>query len=840
MAYRVFVIICIVCAFSKPGSAQSGFDKEADKTSLKGTILSAEKTPIAYATVTLMKQDSSLVNGALTDDKGNFEIAPAAIGNFMLKISGIGINQKVITGINITTKSPKKNIGEVTVSTTSQMMKEVEITAEKPLMEIGIDKKVFNVEKNITTAGGSASDVLQNVPSVSVDVDGNVSLRGKSNVTILIDGKPATLLGGDDASALQSLPAASVEQVEVITNPSAKYDAQGMTGIINIVTKREKKFGLNGSVSLGAGTRDKYNGSLNMNLKNEKWNVFLNSSFRQNRRYNRSTIDRDNKLNNGSSNSYEDNLHIFNGFFNSIGAEYRIDTNNSITLTQNINTMTWGGKGNTTYEVYSDENTRDTRQERYSERGGGPLSLSTNLDYKHKFNKKGRELSLSNTYAKSWTNRDQYYSTSVYNGNDALISGPVEQNAPGEGVNSSNTSQLDYTSPMLTKNGKLDMGLKSQLFWFESHNNPTKDSANTGSVVDKVLLNSYDYTQQILAAYTNWGDKVGKFRYQAGLRLEYAYYEGTTLALNGARYTNKFLNLFPSAYVSYELPHDQSIYLSYTRRTDRPRFWHMLPYLDLSNPQDTTAGNPNLIPEFIHNFEFSYNKIHEKGHILFLSAYYQYTQNLIERYRIVYSDGTSFNQRQNLSAGVTYGMEVTGTAQLVDKIWDMTVNMNFFRNEILGANIDPTLDNSGFGWFAKANTNIKFTKDFSLQINGNYESAKVVAQGTRKQVYWLDVAIRKNLLKNKANLVLNVSDIFNTRKYTTEYEFDRYFQRDYRDRETRIGNISFTYRFGGNDKEGKFFGKRRGRSRQNDAKPDLNKDRDNIRQNDGDGGDGGY
>src|SRR5690606_21978292 len=216
---------------------------------------------------------------------------------------------------------------------------EVVVTSERPLMEMGIDKKVFNVDKNITSTGGSATDVLQNVPSVSVDVDGAVSLRGKSNVTILIDGKPATLLGGDEQTALQSLPASSIDQVEVITNPSAKYDATGMTGIINIITKREKKFGFNGSVTLGAGTRAKYNGSMNMNLKNEKWNVFLNSSYRQNRSYRRNTALRDNQTNDGFSESYEDNLRIFNGFFNSIGAEYKIDTNNSVTLTQNVNLM---------------------------------------------------------------------------------------------------------------------------------------------------------------------------------------------------------------------------------------------------------------------------------------------------------------------------------------------------------------------------------------------------------------------------------------------------------------------------------------------------------------------
>lgn len=793
-----------------------------------------------YTTVTLLNSDSVVVNGGMTDDNGAFEIAAVTPGTYILRVSGIGFDTKNIGGIAVAEDKPELNLGKIEVATASQLLKEVEVSGARPKMEMGIDKKTFNVEQNITSSGGSATDVLQNVPSVSVDVDGAVSLRGKSNVTILIDGKPATLLGGDETTALQSLPASSIDQVEVITNPSSKYDATGMTGIINIITKREKKLGMNGSVTLGAGTRDKYNGSLNLNVKNEKWNVFLNSSYRQNRMYRRNTTTRDNKFNSGSTESYEDNLRMFNGFFNSIGAEYKIDTNNSITLTQNINKMYWGGKGSSEFDVYTNETDVLSRQFRQNKSGGGPLSSSTSLDYKKKFNKKDRELTANTTFVKSWNEREQEYNSFTYNGAGQLITGPTFQTAPGNSLNTSLNAQVDYVSPMLTKNGKFEAGLKSQMFWLESDNTPTIiDSPGAPQRVDSILLNGYDYTQNVYAAYTNWGDKIGKFRYQAGLRLEYATYEGTTTQVQGKRYSNDFLNLFPSAFVSYELPKEQSVYLSYTRRTHRPRFHELLPYVDLSNPQDTSVGNPGIRPEFIHNVELSYNKMHEKGHNFIASTYYQYTQNLIERYQVLYGDGTSFSQRRNLNAGLTYGLELTGQVQLYKKIWDATISTNFFYNEILGANVDPALNNSGFGWFAKLNTSIKLPADFSLQVNGNYEGPKVVAQGFRQEVYWLDVALRKNFWKGKANLVLNVSDIFNTRKYTTDFDFGQYLQTNYGDRETRIGNITFTYRFGSTDAKA-FSGKRRGgKGKSTDPTPDLNKDRDNIKDKDDDGGGGG-
>lgn len=803
---------------------------------LTGTLVDAQNKPVSYATVTLLRADSSVVNGGLTGDDGSFTIEPTGTGSFMIRISGIGIQTRTIGGISITADAPDKNLGRVKASVTAQALQEVEITGEKAMMEMSVDKKVFNVDKNITATGGSATDVLQNVPSVSVDADGGVSLRGKDNVTILIDGKPATLLGGDAASALQSLPAASIQSVEVITNPSAKYDAQGMTGILNIITKRDKKVGLNGSVSLGAGTRDKYNGSLNLNMKNNKWNVFLNSSFRLNRRYNRTTNERVNEGTYGYFKSEEESIREFNGFFNSIGAEYTFNDRNTLMLTQNINKMEWGGNGFSNYNVYVSPEIIDSTQRRSSYNVGGPISTSTALNYKHKFAKPKQELTADATFAKTWVDRTQEYETYILNGDGSQRRSTIYQKAPGSGTNSSLNLQADFTTPFLTKNGKLDAGYKSQLLWFESTNNATIDSGN-GAQVDYTLLNNYNYTQQTHAGYLNYSDQVGKWSYQGGLRLEYSYYEGTALNLMGKTYTNEFLNLFPSAFLSYKIAESQSVFLSYTRRINRPHFMQLMPYVDLSNPQDTSMGNPDLEPEFINNVELNYSKNFKGGHNFIASAYYQYTENMIERYRRFYSDGTTFTQPQNLNKGITYGLELIGKTQILP-IWDATLSFNFFQNEVRGANIDPVLNNSGFSWFSKLTTNLKLPAGFSLQVNGNYEAPKVAAQGTLEEVYWLDVALRKNLLNNKATLVLNVSDIFNTRKYTTVYDYPGYTQTTYRDRETRIGNISFTYRFGKSEVKGKNSGNGRRRSNQ-DTKPNSTKERENLKTDDSSNGEGG-
>lgn len=822
LSTALFLLVGIIDVFAQAASHK-----------LNGRVVDAQNKAVEYATITLLRKDSSVVNGALSESDGNFTIEAVPNGEYMLRVTGISIQSKFVTGVMVDGTTEEKKVGTIKIATTTQQLKGVELTGEKAAMEMSIDKKVFNVDKNLAAAGGSATDVMQSIPSVSVDVDGGISLRGKESI-ILIDGKPATLFGGDVTSALQSLSAASVQSIEVITNPSAKYDAQGSAGIINIITKRDKKFGINGSVSIGAGTRDKYNGNLSLSLKNKKWNIFLNSSTKKNPNYQRTTNERVNSGSDAYYKSFDDNQKLFVGYFNTIGAEYTINEKNTITLTQNINRMQWGGDGISNYKVYKTSSQIDSTQRRSSYSIGGPLSSSTSLDYKRKFAKEKQEFTANATFAHTDFKRKQQYETDILNGDGSQRRKTIYQDAPGSGSNSSLNGQADYTMP-LGKTGKLDAGLKTQMFWFLSENNPTVDSGN-GLRVDSILLNNYQYSQQTHAAYTNYAGQKGNWGYQAGLRFEYAYYEGTIRTLLNKTYSTEFYNLFPSAYLSYKLPKDQNVYVSYTRRTNRPNFRNLMPFMDLSNPQDTNTGNPNLKPEFINNVELNYNRSFKKGHNVTASFYYQYTEGMIERYRRFYADGTSFTQPQNLNTGITYGLELINKFQLLP-MWDATFSFNFFQNEVRGANIDPLLNNSGFSWFGKFNTNLKLPAGFSLQMNGNYEAPKVAAQGTLQEVYWIDAAIKKNLLKNKATVTLNVSDIFNTRKYTTVYAYPLSTQTTYRDRETRIGNITFTYRFGKSEfgKEPK--GMNGNRRRDKDGKE--TKERENLKTDDSGGGEGG-
>ena len=820
--------------------------------SVMGKLVDAQNNPVAYATVTLLRADSSVANGDLSKDDGSFNIQPVPLGSYRLRIESIGVQSKMVA-VEVTAATPNKNMGNIKMAQTENTLKTVSVVGEKPIMEMKVDKKVFNVEKNTTTAGGSATDVLQNVPAVSVDADGNVSLRGKDNVTILIDGKPATLLGSDVTSALQSLSASSIESVEVITNPSAKYDAQGTTGILNIITKKDGRFGMNGTATLGAGTRDKYNGNLGLNVRKGKWTVFLNSSFRLNSTYNNVNTDRNMRI--APYNNFFTYEHVprhFNGMFNTIGATYDFDKNNSLTLTQNINAMHFGFKDTSNYHIYDQSHNQIGQQNRYSDFSGGPLSSSTALDYKHKFRKKDEELSVDATFAYTTIHRNQVNKTYY----DTML---VGEYGPGSGNNSTVNVWADYTDPLFTKNGKLGAGFKSQLYTFNSSNKPVTDTGLGRTGVDTSLLSNYDYTQQIHAAYVNWSDQVGKISYQAGLRAEDAIYNGSGRTPYDTTFHNSFLSLFPSAFVSYQLGEQSSIYLNYSRRTNRPGFMQLLPFVDKSNPSTVNKGNPNLIPEFIHNIEFAYSKADKRGDNFILSAYYAYTQNLTERitrpitteeaatYGV--SASTLFSQPVNIESGTTYGLEGTGHFQLT-RGWDATLNVNFFQNQLTIGN-DTTLtrylsNNSGFTWFGKFNTNIKLPANFSLQINANYESPKVIAQGHLKETYWMDVALKKTFWKGKGTLVLNCSDVFKTHQFITIYDQSEYYQTINRVKETRIGNIIFTYRFGKSDigNKGAGMGGKRGKGPDDKLAPEKPNDEDrgkNLKEggddNNGGGGD---
>lgn len=743
----------------------------AQESSLTGKILDEKKSPIEYATITLksLSNPSAPLKGGKSKEKGIFTIEKIPYGKYTITISSIGYQSKTLS--NYTISATNASLGDITLQEGNKKLKDVIVKGEKASMEIGIDKKTFNVDKNITSAGGTAADILRNVPSVNVDLDGNLSVRGKENVTLLVDGKPSAMFGNDAATALATIPASSIESIEVITNPSSKYEAQGMNGIVNIILKKDRKPGYNAMINAGIAAPFRLNGGINLNANIKKLNLFFNGNARTSRTWEETSLQRDNYDDPLTFTSFARNdRKPLSGFAN-LGAEYAFNAKNKVTLSQSIFSAWMQGDSKTRIVNGENYTTQTSRQQRDNKYVGNPLNGTTNLQYKHTFKDPKEDINFELNFSKSRYIRRSEFQTSLYDSNDVFVTS-YRQSNPVRGGNWNGTFVVDYTKP-IGKKGRIDLGERSYFIQFKSENQPVIQQLNQAEYPESILKNHFVFNQQVHGVYANYANQFNNTGIQVGLRGEYFAYQGTVYQYNASA-NNSYANLFPTLFVSQKIGKGQDLNFNYSRRVNRPNFFQLIPFIDVSNPLDTSMGNPNLVPEFINATELTYSYQYGKGNTLMASVYYQYTENLIQRYRRFNADGTTFSQNRNLAQGQTYGLEITNKANLFDW-WDATLNLNLFRNSINGQNVDATLSQNGFGGFAKLITNMKFTKELSGQLTANYFAPTVIAQGQVRDYGNVDIAIKKTFMKGLLNVTLNANDIFNTIQTETIYRLYPYY-----------------------------------------------------------------
>ncbi|MFM2192671.1 MAG: hypothetical protein RLZZ118_1628 [Bacteroidota bacterium] len=778
---KFFTALCGLLFFTIVASAQ---------IKVSGLVTNAKAEPLANVAVsfTAVKDNSAKVSTA-TNESGNFTATIPAAGKYRMIASRSGFQEyaKVITIATSTTI-------ETIALQNNNTIGGVKVTADKVVTKINVDKKVYNVGQDITASGGSASDVLKNVPSLTVDpVDGGVSIRGNDNILVLVDGKPSTLLGSDIATVLQGIPSSSIESVEVVNNPGAQYDAQGKGGVLNIILKKDRKAGYNGNAGLSVGLPARINGNIGMNANVKKWNLFANVSGRASQTFIKDKIERYNYYNDITS--YTDAYTSRNpksGFIN-FGADYNLDKYNKFTLSQNM----FGANmsGDITTNIYADTlfTKQIQRAYRYNVYSGRPRNETTSFNYTHTGKKKPTEFKVDASLGISQYLRTSDIVTDTFNAMDNIVSANNQQSIPIKGGNNNFTASTDYSTP-LAKASKLDIGAKVINFVFRSENFPTYRYQGGELLNDAKLKNHYKFSQNTYAAYTNYKTQIKKYSMQLGLRFEHFVYDGTVYQTNTPLHA-EFNNLFPSAYFTRKVNKDAELTLSYTKRVNRPNFFQMVPYIDVTNPQDTSMGNPALHPEFIHASELSFYKpINGKNNIL-ASVYYQYNKDLIQRYKRFNSNGTSFTQPLNIDFGVTYGAELNVKYYLL-KNWDANFNVNVFNNIINGTSVDASLQRQGWSGFAKVISNYKFNKKWDFQLTGNYQAPAVIAQGKTKAYGNIDAAIKTNLLNNALTLSLNANDIFNTTFTGSVYDVPNlYHQYNYRKPQTQQVTIGAQFRF---------------------------------------------
>ena len=801
---KVLFLTIAICTVTVKLNAQNASDGKITAKVIDATT--NETVPFASAMV-IDRKTKAVVKGAQTDADGNLVIAGIPYGVYTFKVSYIGYQTMVRDSISISSANAIA-LGTIKMKAAKgTVLNEVSITAQKSTMQLGIDKKVFSVDQSLVSEGGSASDLLQNVPSVQTDIDGNVSLRGSSGVRVLIDGKPSLIAGGNVAQILQSLPASSIESVELITNPSAKYDAEGQSGIINIVLKKNKKLGFNGSLALTAGNRDNYNASTNLSFQNKKVNIYGNYSYRYG-----------NRIGGGYS-----NITYLNSLFPTVYAEQNTDSR-SLDKGHNL-------KGGIDYYV-SDQsvlsftagfNNRDNEQKELLTinklgQNRNPIELSNRdnnntgtggsydlaLDFSHKFKKPKEEITFNFSFSEGDNDNLQLYNTNIYNIDGIPVNTlPGIQNNNRNGINRNYNIQTDYTLPV-GKMGKIEAGYRSQIRFAESSTYADAFNTLTGNFeMDLALSNEFNNKDQVHALYLNYQNQVNNFGYQVGLRAEDA-----TLDTRMGMYTNSglqytpgkvaYTRLYPSVFLTQKFKGEQQIQLNYSRRVNRPRGWDTNPFLDVSDPLNYRQGNPNLQPEDVHAFELGYSKFWNKV-TLTSSLYLRQTNDVIQRVRTDPDEqGITITTPQNLTRQLNSGLELISRVD-VAKSWNFTANVNLYQSSIKGVPAYGIVENSGFSWNANLTNNFVLPYNITLQLKGDYRAPEVMAQGTRNAMYALDAGAKYDFKNKRSSLSFNVRDVFATRRWSMTTEANNTIIDFRRRMQGTMANLTYSYRFGKND-----------------------------------------
>ncbi len=756
--------------------------------------------PLDYATIGLFAlADSTPVTGAITDETGAFSL-DAEPGQYFAKVEFLAYEALILKKIEVG-KTPLE-LGTLALKPSTTQLDEVVVQAEKSTMQLSLDKRVFNVGKDLANAGGNAAELLSNIPSVQVDVEGNVSLRGSGNVRILIDGKPSGLVSVNGAAGLQQLQGSLVERVEIITNPSARYEAEGVGGIVNIILKKERRNGINGSFDIIAGQPDNYGLALNLNYRKEKLNFFINSgvSYRTSPGdgsvYQRSFAG-DSTFIYRQTNTRDQEMIAQNI---TGGLDYYFNAKNILTAAYTLRRTDGKRIMDLQYRdfLFDENNLTSISTRRQDETETEPNSEYT-LTYRRQFKREGAELTAEARLLDYWEESDQDY-TEKYYLSDGSPSGVVDklQNSYNYETERQYLFQLDYVQPF-AKESKVEGGLRSS---FRDMDNDYIVTQFNNGVWETLpgFDNRFLYDEDIHAAYGIFGHKTGKFSYQLGLRAELTAITTRLVETNEVN-ERDYINLFPSAHFTYELPKNNAVQISYSRRIRRPRYNDLSPFVTYSDERNYWSGNPDLEPEFTDAYELGHIKYFEDGSLT-SSLYYRHTTDKIERIRRVDELGNAATRPENLSTEDAFGLEFT-TAYNLAKWWKIDANLNFFRAITDGKNLGESFESDTYTWFGRLTSRFTFWKNMDLQLRGNYEARMQTPQGYRKPIYFMDMAISKDLLGNNATLTLNVSDVFNSRRFRFIAEGDTFYTENDGQWRRRQINLTFSYRLHQQKKKGK-------------------------------------
>lgn len=767
--------------------------------------------PLGFVNVRVTQQETgTYVGGGMTDADGNFIVKGLKNGKYALSLTYVGYKEET-RDFEVSADKPAVGFARIYMAEDAAMLKEVTVTGQKSTMKLEVDRKSFDVTQLISNSGEAASDVLDNIPSVEVDNDGNVSLRGNSSVEVWINGKASGLTSDNRSQILQQLPAESIERIEVIDNPSAKFSAEGSAGIINIVLKKDRKAGYYGSLQAGGGTRGGANTSFNINYNSSKFDAYANVGYRH--RANKGRTESDQTYTN--TNEYQRysgrSSNMGNNLFTRAGVTWHATDKDDFSL--NGMMMIGGGKKNSSipYRYGTIGALSDSHMMLRSTRSSDDMRMFYGeFNYRHNFSDK-HFLDFTVDANKWKMDNDNFYQDSTVYYNEDIATEYDYQYRPMYMNNRRWEAKLDYEN-QISDFLKLEAGYQGNF----SHENTPQESYvdenswdGSNSVEDKEYFNRFIYDMDLHALYATVSYKLGKLGVMGGLRGEYwkvntesyTWEQEHDESKREPAFKKDYFQLFPSLFLSYQLTESQQLQLNYTRRLRRPWGGQLNSFRDTRDATMVSFGNPELTPEFSNSFSLNYLKTWTE-HSLLVSAYYRPTSDVIQRINYQSStDGLMYSTSMNVAKSLSSGVEVVLKNKFF-RILDLTTTANAYYYKLDGFSYDidgQTVTGEGnhnFTWNARMTASLMLPYDISVQASGRYNSRRVITQGYRKPNYSVDLGVRKNFLNKTFTVALNCRDLLNSRKWENYTSSETFTRHQLNKRGGRNVNLTVTWNFG--------------------------------------------
>jgi outer membrane cobalamin receptor len=762
---------------------------------IKGVVKDqALEFPVEYATVSVYAMsDSTLIDGTITDANGAFVLKKLKPGSYFVEVSFIGYNKAAVRNIPINKKRKVIDLKTVSLRQSTKALDEITVTTERIPVKYEIDKKVIPVSRQITAASGNAIDVLENVPSVSVDIEGNVSLRGSSNFTVLVDGKPSIL---DAADILEQMPASMIENLEIITNPSAKYDPEGTAGIINVITKKNKDSGLTGVVNVNVGSHENNSADFLLNYRKKKWN--FNFGLDYSRRGFKGTSESENRtevqgitnyvISNGDTERHRD------GYGFKTGVDYDINDKNQLSFAFRYGTRNMERKSFLDYEEYAEGATsalydsRDlwTREMDF---------INSSLSYTKKFKEKGHQWFTQVSFSRR-ANGDEESLNARFDTNGQVSGQRSTEEGPGQRIE----IRSDYTFPM-GKDRKFEFGYQGQIRSSEADTRRFEYNTATDNYdFQPEFSNDVAYDKSVHGLYATFADKEGILGYQIGFRTEHTNRE-VDYSGEAEKFKINRWDFFPTIHAQFDLGARNQLMASYTRRIDRPRGYYLEPFITWTDAYNVRQGNPDLDPEYIDSYELGYMK-RFGDQAISVESYYKVTHNKVERIRTVYQENVMLSSVANVGKDYSFGIEATLNLSfakwfkndLIGNAYHYKTEGNFETENAFGESVFQNFSTESFNWSLRNNSTFIFDKRTRLQMNINYQSPTNWAQGERAGFLTTSLALKRDFFNRKLSATFQVRDVLGTFKHETEYLGEKFYNFNKFEMNSPVFRLNLSYK----------------------------------------------